>query len=296
MIIVRLSGGMGNQMFQYAIGRSLSVKHNVPLKLDVTFLNHRIKMPDFLRPNFIFRSFDLDVFNIQAEIAKSNEISFWNRPILFGPIMIIIDAILRKLAFLPGWEKKYSFNKEFLHFGPNTYLTGFWQSEKYFSDIASTIRKDFILKNPISETVKKMQDEIKNTNSICVHLRRAHGGGDFHAKYNMAYYKSGINYITKKKKIEKIYVFSDDVKWCEENIKFALPTVFVGNDSAGVKGEGHLYLMSLGQHFVIPNSTFSWWAAWLSTNPDKIVVAPKNLFTNEKINNQDLIPENWIRI
>lgn len=296
MIIVRLSGGMGNQMFQYAHGRILSLKYNVILKIDTTFLDHRIKMPHFIRPNFSFRNFDLDVFNIQIEIAKPYEISFWNRPILFGPIMLIIDAFLRKLAFLPGWEKKYSFNKEALQFGSNTYLEGFWQSEKYFSNITSTIRQDFILKNPISETTKKMQDDIKDTNSICVHLRRAHGGGDFHTKYDMTYYESGIKYITEKKKIDKIFVFSDDIEWCKENIKFDISTIFVDNDSAGVKGEGHLYLMSLCQNFVIPNSTFSWWGAWLSVNPDKIVVAPKNLFTNENINNKDLIPDSWIRI
>jgi len=296
MIIVRLSGGMGNQMFQYAHGRALSLRHNVPLKLDTTFLDHRIKMPHFLRPNFSFRNFDLDVFNIQAEIAKPSEITFWNRPFLGGKLMLIIDALLRKMAFLPGWEKKFSFDEKVLKLGPDTYLEGFWQSDKYFSNIAPTFKKDFTLKNPISETAKKIQDDIKNTNSICVHLRRAHGGGDFHTKYDMTYYESGIQYITKKKKIEKIYVFSDDIEWCKENIKFDVPTVFVDNDSAGVKGEGHLYLMSLCQNFVIPNSTFSWWAAWLSTNPDKIVVAPKNLFTKKNINNEDLIPDSWIKI
>ncbi|MES3032182.1 MAG: alpha-1,2-fucosyltransferase [Patescibacteria group bacterium] len=296
MIIVRLSGGMGNQMFQYALGRALSIKHNVSLKLDITFLNHRIKMPNFLRPNFSFRNFDLDVFNIQAEIAKPYEISFWNRPILFGPIMLIIDAFLRKLAFLPGWEKKYSFNNKALQFGPNTYLEGFWQSEKYFLNIASTIRKDFFLKKPISEATKKIQDDIKNTNSICVHLRRAHGGGDFHSKYDITYYEKGINYIAEKKKIEKIYVFSDDIEWCKENIKFNIPTVFVGSDSAGVKGEGHLYLMSLCQNFVISNSTFSWWGAWLSDYASKIVVCPKQWFGDASIDTSDLIPNEWVKI
>src|SRR3989344_3230732 len=200
MIIVRLSGGMGNQMFQYAIGRRLALKHNVPFKLDTTFLDHQIKMPHFLRPSFSFRNFDLDVFNIQAEIAKPSEISFWNRPILKGQLMLVIDAILRKLAFLPGWEKKFSFNKKVLDLGPNAYLQGFWQSEKYFLDIAQTIRQDFTLKEPLSLATQILLDDIKNTESLCVHLRRTHSGGGFHGGDDMGYYENGVKYIKEKKK------------------------------------------------------------------------------------------------
>lgn len=296
MITVRLSGGMGNQMFQYAHGRALSLKHNVPLKLDVTFLNHRIKFPHFMRPNFSFRNFDLDVFNIQAEIAKPSEIQFWNRPILFGPVMLIIDAILRKLAFLPGWEKKFSFNKETLQFGPNTYLEGFWQSEKYFFDIAPIIREDFTLKEPPSKVIQELMYEIKNTESVCVHLRRMHGGGKFHGGYNLDYYENGIKYIENNKKIDKIYVFSDDIEWCKKNIRFSYPTMFVDSEYAGEKGEGHLYLMTVCKYFIIPNSTFSWWGAWLSRYKNKIVVCPKQWFRDATLDTSDLIPSDWIRI
>ncbi len=296
MIIVRLTGGMGNQMFQYAIGRALSIRHNVPLKLDTTFLDHRIKIPHMLRPGFTFRNFDLDVFNIQAEIAQPLEISFWNRPILFGPVMLVIDAILRKLAFLPGWEKKYSFNKQTLNLGPNTYLQGFWQSEKYFVECKDQIRKDFTLKEPLSETTKILSEEIKNTNSLCVHLRRTHGGGTFHGKYDMEYYNQGIAHVAQKGIIDKIYVFSDDIEWCKENIKFDYPIFFIDREYAGKKNEGDLFLMSQCKYFVIPNSTFSWWGAWLGDSPDKIVIAPKKWFTDESIDTKDLIPKSWIRL
>jgi len=296
MIVVRLAGGMGNQMFQYAVGRALSVKHGVPLKLDTTFLDHRIKMPHFLRPNFSFRSFDLDVFNIQAEIAKPSEISFWNRPILWGRSMLVIDAVLRKLAFLPGWEKKFYFDERILQLGSNAYLEGFWQSEKYFLNIADTIRKDFTLNYELSEPFKKLAEEIENTNSLCVHLRRMHGGGSFHEKYDMSYYNRGIEHIKKAGTIDKIFVFSDDIDWCRQNINFGMPTFFIGREYAGKKGEGDMFLMSKCKYFIIPNSTFSWWGAWLAKNPDKIVVAPKNLFTNKKIDNKDLIPDDWLRM
>lgn len=296
MIIVRLSGGMGNQMFQYAIGRALSLKHNTSLKLDVTFLNHRIKLPYFLRPNFSFRNFDLDVFNIHAEIAKPEEISFWNRPILWGKSMLVIDAALRKLAILPGWEKSFSFDKNVLDFGSDKYLQGFWQSEKYFLDYKDQIREDFTPKKQMSEEYQKLFNEIKGGNSLCVHLRRMHGGGSFHGKYDMKYYESGIRRITENKRIDKIYVFSDDIGWCKENVKFPHPTVFVEEKYAGEKAEGHLFLMSACRYFVISNSTFSWWAAWLAENSDKIVIAPKKWFRDESINTNDLIPDSWIRI
>lgn len=296
MIIVRLSGGMGNQMFQYAIGRALSLKHNTVLKLDLTFLEHRIKLPHFMRPNFNFRNFDLDVFNINAEIAKPEDISFWNRPIGGGKLMLIFDAILRKLAFLPGWEKSFSYDKTFLTFGPDIYLQGFWQSEKYFLDYKEQIREDFRLRRQLPPESQELFDEIKNTNSLCVHLRRMHGGGSFHGKYDMEYYKNGIKRITETKTIDKIYVFSDDIKWCKENIKFFQPTFFVEEKYAGVKAEGHLILMSACKHFVISNSTFSWWAAWLARDENKIVVAPQKWFKNSSTDTKDLIPETWIRI
>ena len=296
MITVRLSGGMGNQMFQYALGRALSLKHNVPLKLDTTFLDHRIKMPLVLRPHFMFRNFDLDVFNIQARIAKPSEISFWNRPFLGGKLMLIIDAFLRKMAFLPGWEKKFSFDERVLRLGPNTYLEGFWQSEKYFSEIASIIRDDFTLKNPLPENIKNLADKIKNSDSLCIHLRRMHGGGSYHAKYDMDYYTRGVEYIKSNNKIDRIYVFSDDIKWCEDNINFDLPTIFVDREYAGKKGEGDLFLMSQCKNFIIPNSTFSWWGAWLSSNPNKIVITPKHWFTNSHISTKDLIPEDWVQL
>jgi hypothetical protein len=296
MITTRLSGGMGNQMFQYAAGRALSEKHNVPLKLDTTFLDHRIKMPKLLRPSFSFRSFDLDVFNIVAEMAKPEEITFWNRPILWGRLMLAIDAVLRKLALFSGWEKRFSFNKEFLSFGPNSYLQGFWQSEKYFLDIADTIRQDFALREALPELSRNLADEIKSKNSLCIHFRRMHGGGSFHSKYDMDYYNRSLAYIKQKGTPDKIYVFSDDVDWCRANIKFDLPTFFVSREYAGKKGERDMYLMSKCKYFIIPNSTFSWWGAWLSARSGKIVIAPKDWFADASIDTSDLIPKDWIRI
>lgn len=297
MIIVRLKGGMGNQMFQYALGRTLSLRRNVPLSLDVTFLNHRIEMPHILRPHFIFRNFDLDVFNIEASIAQPSDISFWNRPFFGGQLMLVIDAILRKLAFLPGWEKSFRFDKRVLELGPDTYLEGFWQSEKYFSEVASIIRKDFTLKDPLSAQSRLLSKEIKNTESLCIHVRRTdYILNSFSKVHGQDYYDRALAFIVGKHPIKKIYVFSDDIEWCKTNLKFSLPTMFVGSEYAGHKQREHFALMSACKHFIIPNSTFSWWAAWLSDNPDKIVVAPKQWLRSGIIDATDIILESWVQL
>ncbi len=294
---VRLAGGMGNQMFQYALGRKLSIKNNVPLYLDLTFLNHRVKLPEFLRPHFVFHDLKLDVFNIKADIANPAQIGFWNRPFLSGKIMILIDAILRKLALFPGWEKSFSFNKKILDLGPGTYLEGYWQSEKYFKDISETLRKDFSLKAPLSGKAAELYKEIRNCASLCIFVRRKDmADKSFHGTVPIEYYRAGIEYIKKRQPIEKIYVFSDDNEWCRQNLKFEYPTLIAEKECSGKKWEGHLILMSAGRNFIIANSTFSWWSAWLSDNPNKIVVAPKQWFGNNRLDDSDLIPESWVRL
>jgi hypothetical protein len=138
---------------------------------------------------------------------------------------------------------------------------------------------------------------IKKENSLCIHVRRGdYVGNKYHEIVGKEYYNKGIDYISSKIKIDKIYVFSDDIKWCEENMHFDYPTMFVSDEYAGQKAEGHMALMRACKYFIIPNSSYAWWASWLSESKDKIVVVPKQWFTDEKINSDDLIPEGWIRI
>jgi hypothetical protein len=296
MIIVRLSGGMGNQMFQYALGRVLSIKHNVPLKLDTTFLFNQTAIP-LVRKNFVPRPYALDVFTIEADSAKPNEIPWYGKPFFSGILMQAIDALLRKLAFLPGWEKSFTYSPRVLEYGPNTYLAGFWQSEKYFAALRPVLQKDFELSVPIGSATKKLLEDIVSTVSVCVHIRRSDiAASSFHDSVSLNYYTNAVAHINKNRPIEKLYVFSDDIGWCKEHVRFSTPTVYVENDSAGTKNEGHFALMRACKHFVIANSTFSWWAAWLAENPDKIVVAPKKWFGRASIDDRDLVPEDWIRI
>jgi hypothetical protein len=140
---------------------------------------------------------------------------------------------------------------------------------------------------------------IKKENSLCVHVRRGdYVGNTNHEIVNKDYYDKGIDKLKVMTNIDKIYVFSDDIRWCEKNLKFDIPTMFVGDEYAGEKAEWHHILMRSCKNFIIPNSTFSWWAAWLSDSRNKIIIAPKQWFPNSSIHadNTDIIPDNWIKI
>lgn len=291
MIITKLKGGMGNQMFQYAIGRALSVKNNVPLGLDLAYLLDRTP-----RKNFTFRNYDLDAFNIKAEIVEQSKISFINKTFK-GRLGLFFDLFRKIFIKLPGIEKGHNFDSKVFEIGESAYLDGYWQSPKYFEEIKDIILKDFTLKNILQMNIKNLMEVIKKENSLCVHVRRGdYVGNSNHEIVGKEYYNIGIEKIKSLTNIDKVYIFSDDIKWCEENMKFGFPTIFVGENYAGEKGEGHLFLMKSCKNFLIPNSSFSWWAAWLSDSKDKIVVVPKQWFCNKNISSDDLIPKEWIKI
>lgn len=294
MIIVRLQGGMGNQMFQYALGRSLSIKNKVPLGLDLTFLLDRTPMPSY----FTFRDYQLDCFNIQAKIVSKKDIPFLYRKHNFGIFMRYIDYIRRRFISFPGKEKiDLCFDKDILNLGPDIYLEGWWQSYKYFSANENIIRKDFTFNKNFPENISKLKSEIESKNSLCMHIRRGdYVGNKVHEVVNLDYYIKGLKIIKNKVNIDSIYIYSDDIEWCRQNIRFDYPTIFVGPEYVGAKDEGHLALMSACKHFIISNSSFSWWGAWLSDYKGKIVIAPKYWFSDKSINSDDLIPSDWIRI
>ncbi len=296
MIILRLKGGLGNQMFQYALGRVLSIKNKTELVFNIEAYEDVSERP--FKGNFAIRTYDLDVFNIEGRIAKKNEIPFLYRMYFKGSLMLLIDAIRRRIFKHKAQELCIQkFNPKMLGSGPDTYVDGFFQSPKYFIGFEDVIKKDFTLKNPPSFNIQNLANEIGNTNSLCIHVRRGdYVGNKYHEVVDNEYYKKGIEYISSKTVIEKIHVFSDDIDWCRENLAFKIPAMFVDDGYAGSKGEGHMFLMSQCHYFIIANSSFSWWGAWLSNYENKIVVCPKQWFTDASIDTNDLMPKDWIRM
>jgi hypothetical protein len=299
MIIVRLKGALGNQLFQYALGRALSLKYNVPLRFNIESYEDVTKRPfrSLYKGTFTQRTYDLDLFTVAGDVAKKSEIPFLHRMYGKGSLFLIFDALRRRMLKYIFKQKAQElffseYNPNYLNLGPNVYLDGFYQSPKYFDHIADIIKKDITLKNPLPKHIQTLSEEISSTNSVCVFYRRTDfiGNKDYEFVTD-EYYTKALEYIQTHTNLEKIYVFSDDIEWCKENVYFGIPTMFVDNTYAGERYVGKFMLMCACKHFIIPNSSYGWWAAWLSNNPNKIVVAPKYWFKGTNIH--DVIPDTW---
>ena len=293
MIIVKLMGGLGNQMFQYAFGKYLATKHNTELKLDTSFLLDRTPQ----KKHFVFRDYDLSIFNIDEQFSTTKEVN----KLVSRTGNTSIDNKLNKLLNTKKSHIKdmsMEFNAAHLNIEDNTYLEGYWQSEKYFQKISRQLKNNlFTFKNPLTQQSSVLLNKIEQSNSVCINIRR----GDFvtnsfHGAMGVDYYNEAEKILLQKHENLELFIFSDDIEWCENNLNFSVPTTFVGHEFAGHKFQDYLRLMAACKHFTIPNSSFAWWAVWFSSNPEKTVIAPKNWINNPPNPVDHLIPKNWIRI
>jgi len=300
MIFVRLFGGLGNQMFQYALGRHLAIKNRAELIVDTTHFEHIPRNREY----FVKREYDLDVFDMDVEILEpknANGLPYYSEKNTHR-IKHFVKTYFNLYKYLDNYQilresSGFFFDKEILKSGKNAYLIGYWQNEKYFMDIEKQIREDFTIKKTLAESVYSLAMEISGTNSVCLNIRR----GDFvnnptHGFVGMEYVLKAVDYIRRNVDIQRIYIFSDDIEWCKENLRFEIPYSFVTHSYAGSKFSSYLYLMTKCRHFIIPNSTFGWWAAWLSENPEKMIIAPKQWVNIPGLDASGIIPEGWITI
>jgi len=288
MIVVKLMGGLGNQMFQYALGRNLAHRNNAVLKLDLGFFqNYGTGVP---------RQYDLDIFDIHPVFASEAEVFRLRK----RSTNELADRILNRVIGLKRTyirEPHFHFSPEILDLPDNIYLEGYWQTLRYFAEIEDLIRKDFTFKEEMSPLSRALLEEIEGSNSICVNVRRGDFvTNDFHGAKGVDYYKQAEEVIRERVSDESYYVFSDDIDWCRENLRFEAPTEFVSHEYAGAKFQDYLRLMSACRHFVIPNSSFAWWAVWFNRDPDKTVIAPKVWFNDPTWDTSDLTPASWIRL
>jgi hypothetical protein len=291
MIITKIFGGLGNQMFQYALGRRLAYKNDVELKLDISAFD------DWYR----LHSYGLNNFNIDEKIATKEEISSLSNSV---KIINVFDDILN--VFVPYYKRKYvrerdySFDPNILKITDNAYLNGYWGSEKYFLEIESIIRKDFSLKRESDLVNFNIAEKILDNNSISIHFRR----GDYvtdpitnaiHGTCSLDYYYKAIEDIGKYVSDPHFFIFSNDPAWVKENFSIPYPMDLI-TVNGPEKNYEDLHLMSLCKHHIIANSTFSWWGAWLGTNKDKRVYTPKRWYNVDYINQKDMFPESWCKI
>jgi hypothetical protein len=294
MIVVKLIGGLGNQMFQYAAGLSLANKKNTDLLLDTSFLNEDSKGA------YTKRHFELDKFSIKEKIADKfilQQFNFTENQLLIK-IKKSIPGIFKRIIFN---EHQFNFHPTFFKFPTNTYLNGFWQSEKYFVENRAVLLNNFSLKDPLTAVAQEIENKIKSSTSVSLHIRRGDflslkSANHFHGFLPIEYYKQAIDFINSKVNNTTFFIFSDDIAWCKTHFDFINSKEFVDGKELGISTHEELILMSRCQHNITANSSFSWWGAWLNQNPNKLVIAPKNWFADKTINTNDLIPESWVRL
>ncbi len=283
MKIINIIGGLGNQMFQYAFALSLKNKTKEEVKIDISSFNG-YELHNGYEINKIFHK------NLKICSNKERKKISYNGKEFTQKLKRKIFKIEKNEYF----EQDFSYNKNLNY--TKKYFIGYWQSEKYFNEIKEEIKKKF--KFPEIKDNKNMiiLNKIKSNNSVSIHIRRGdyinhpiHGG-----ICDIAYYKKAIKYIKTNVKDPIMYIFSDDIKWCKENLYLSDANYI--NWNQGEDSFRDMQLMSECKHNIIANSSFSWWGAWLNNNVNKIVIAPSKWFNDKNMDTKDLLPKEWRRI
>ena len=301
MIITKLISGLGNQLFEYAIGRQLAITKNVHLKLDVSFFEGQS-----------FRSYKLDHYNIEAKIATNSDLDPFrkemNRYQKLHQQTSFFAKVYRNLepVFYPKYTKNYFkehiwwiLEPDVFNTPANVYVDGYWQHYKYFENMQPQIFEELTLKErPHAKAETWLADITKDASSVPVHVRRGDYVTDVNANYLMGvlpviYYQQAISYIKQKVSNPSFYFFSDDLEWVKDNIQTDAPAYYMEGNADYVD----LDLMRQCSHQIIANSTFSWWGAFLNRNPDKVVIAPEKWSAREDVNkNIHLQFPSWVKL
>jgi len=281
-IYLRLMGGLGNQLFQYAAGRSLADRLGVELVLDDRYVVRKSQHTGIA----------LDAFNVRARLMNNSEQQ------CFSERKIRLARWFKKLIRPLGkvfWETQYNYDPSIDATPVGQLLIGFWQSEEYMYDLHQ-LRLDLELKAPLSLAAQKVSEVIDTVESVALHVRR----GDYlkdqktiarHGVCSQSYYQSAIDLVLAEKPMAKFLVFSDDPQWVKVHLQLPPQCTYVSK--ASITAQEDLVLISRCKHQIIANSTFSWWGAWLNNSCDKIVVCPTPWFDDSRIATQDLLPANW---
>ena len=294
MIVARLMGGLGNQMFQYAAGRALALRHRTVLKLDLSFF-------ETTSPGNTARKFLLDRFPIVAERASTSDF-----PCLEDTSPSLVTRAGNAWLRMTGRQCRsvlldfdHSIKHSFFLAPDQSYLVGYWQSEAYFHNIRDSLLHEFIIDTDDTEMNAKTARLIGTTCSVAIHFRRgdyveAGESASYHGLCSLEYYQRATEIMAKAVHDPHFFIFSDDPGWVRGNFDIPYPCTLVDHNRPD-EPVGDLGLMSLCKHQIIANSTFSWWGAWLNTNPGKNIIAPKRWFACDNIQ-PGLIPGAWIQL
>ncbi len=317
MIIVKLSDGLGNQMFQYALGRRLALENDDTLKLDLSWYEWREAFGG------TERTMTLDGFDVAFDPATQADVtsvvgSKWLSVLLrrYGHVLEHTPRlparycnyhrqVMERAPDDPSWAYRRRFHPDVLAIEGDAYLDGFWQVPAYFEDIRDALLDDFTVSTPLEGQNAETADRIEETTAVSVHVRRGDQVGrgpesdEFGNAVLPAYYVQASDLVADRAAAADLhfFVFSDDPGWCRTGLDFDHPTTVVDHNDGSTDYED-IRLMRRCDHHIIANSTFSWWSAWLCEHEGKIVTAPSPWkryggYPKGIIDEWEFIPEGW---
>jgi Glycosyl transferase family 11 len=292
-IIVQLQGGLGNQLFQYATARSLSLEKNVPLLLDSTWYGHT------------YEDVTTRVLLLKQLKTAGSVVSM--EPILRKPKRFrrFLQNICPISPFVLDEKIAYHFDSHILKvpafIQQDLYLMGYWQSYKYFEAIKSVLASELTPLKPFLPHYLTYLDAIKKTQSAMVHIRRGdyvtlNSANRVHGIMRLEYYIHGMNNLMERNPETHFFVFSDDLSWAKQHLPNLGRLTFVESTDAENAVIYELELMKYCKSYLIANSSLSWWGAWLSYNKDAFVICPKHWTQDFSKDWGDLIPPNWVQL
>ena len=291
VIVTRLTGGLGNQMFQYAAGYALSLRRGVALELDVTSYARDAQ-----------RVYELGSFALPGKIAGPETLARLPQKVKgVGGLIKRLTQAAPADAIPVYRERHFEFDRNVLALSAPHALYGYWQSQRYFDDAPDKVRAAFTPAAPMEPENEAVAAAIRAAAvAVSLHVRR----GDYvtdasanatHGTCSLDYYRLAMQSIRAQTPGAHFFAFSDDAAWTRENLGSSAPITYVAANPS-TRGYRDMQLMSLCRHHIIANSSFSWWGAWLNPRPDKRVLAPARWFAGSDKSTKDLLPANWQRV
>lgn len=303
VITVALGGGLGNQLFQYAFGRRMSLANDAELCIDASGFQ-RILAPD---PERGVRVFGLDHFNIAGTILRERSRRNAPRPWLQRKFRKYLNKAANLLERRkPYYMRREVYEPEDQHFTFDAHVYGrrisddvtfygYWQTEKYFHEVEQLLRQELVVKDRLEGLNADLANEMSSTDSVSIHVRHGDNANAVATALGVLpseYFQTSVSQLTKEVSQPHFYVFSDDIAWAQQLLRIGGPTRFVGHNG-DVRNYEDLRLMSFCRHHIVGNSTFSWWGAWLGRKSGQIVYAPRRYWQNIDRPNPDLYPDTW---
>jgi hypothetical protein len=293
MIIARLYGGLGNQMFQYAAARRLQLLRAAELRLDLGWFDTRAAQ----RPS---RPYALGHLTLDATPASTTDIAAVTAaPARWPAVRLLLDSSRPHGRKRLRCERTpYRYEPDFTDTPDPVYLDGYWQNESYFIAIADILRNEFRVRSPVSPASMRIADTMSAVTAVSVHVRRGDYARQAHTHQHhglcpIEYYTAACSRIETVVRDPHYFVFSDESDWARDNLSFIKPVTFVSCNDSDHQYED-LHLMTLCRHHVVANSSFSWWGAWLAERPGQVVIAPRS-WVAANLPGDQIIPERWMR-